>query len=236
VGPQGLYMTFNSGVRALQRIAVIGAGGFAREVLDVVNAINKVQQQFEMLGYIVDGNYGKPGDIINDYPILGDLGWMENHPDVQLICGVGAPEHRRRLITRAASYKVGFCTLIHPAAVLTSWVEIGYGTVITAGCVLTNQIRIGNHVHLNLNTTVGHDSVIEDFVTVSPGVNCSGNVHLSEGCFIGTGATIIEKLSIGRWSVIGAGSVIIQDVPANSTVVGVPGKVIKTKDNGWHLE
>jgi acetyltransferase EpsM len=55
------------------------------------------------------------------------------------------------------------------------------------------------------------------------------------GCYVGTGANIIEKKQLGEWSIIGAGSMIVEDVPANSTVVGVPGKVIKTSEEGWHL-
>jgi sugar O-acyltransferase (sialic acid O-acetyltransferase NeuD family) len=215
-----------------KKVAIIGAGGFGREVLDIFEA--EKESTFEVLGFIVEPQFGSAGTIINDKPILGGFDWLERHAsDVYVICGVGPSHHRKRLIELAQGVGARFCTIIHPSAILTRWVTIGTGVVITAGCVLTNQIKIGNHVHINLDCTVGHDVVINDYVTLSPGVHVSGNVTLGEGCLVGTGANIIEKLWLGEWSIIGAGSTIVKDVPANSTVVGIPGKVIKQREPGW---
>ena len=91
-----------------------------------------------------------------------------------------------------------------------------------------NQIRIGNHIHVNLGCTISHDGVLEDFATLAPGVHISGYVTLGEGCYIGVGVNIIDRKTIGAWSVVGAGSVVISDIPPYSTAVGVPAKVIKT--------
>jgi sugar O-acyltransferase (sialic acid O-acetyltransferase NeuD family) len=216
-------------------VVIIGAGGFAREVLDIFDAINAQEPQFEVLGYIVQPAFGSPGQLINDRPILGDFDWLaERSQAVKAICAVGAPETRFRLIREASKHGVHFCNAIHPSAIMTKWIEIAEGVVITAGCILTNQIKIGNHVHINLDCTIGHDARIDDFSTLAPGVHVSGNVHLQSGCYIGTGANIIEKITVGAWSIIGAGSTIISDVPPNTTVVGVPGKVIKTRPEGWH--
>jgi NDP-sugar pyrophosphorylase family protein len=134
-----------------QKIVIIGAGGFGREVLDVFDACNKINDVYDVLGFIVEAKYGKRGQIINDKPILGDIDWFkDNHEKINAICGVGAPEHRLQLITKAKKYNVRFCNIIHPSAILTSRVKIGEGVVITAGCILTNQIQIGDHVHINL--------------------------------------------------------------------------------------
>ena len=108
--------------------------------------------------------------------------------------------------------------------------------MITAGSILTNQIRIGNHVHINLDCTIGHDAILQDFTTLAPGVHVSGNVAFGHGCYVGTGANILEKLHIGEWSIIGAGSTITKDVPANTTVVGLPGIVVKTRESGWQVK
>ena len=219
----------------IEQVVIIGAGGFGREVQDIFEACNDVTPQYDILGYLVDKQYGAPCSIINDLPILGDLDWLEKHKDVHVICAVGASHLRWQLIQRVNTIGVSYCNIIHPSVVMTKRVSLGYGVVITAGCILTNNIRIGNHVHINLDCTVGHDVVLEDFVTLSPGVHVSGNVTLREGCYIGTGANIIEKVTIGEWSIVGAGSTIITNVPANTTVVGVPGKVVKTREKGWHL-
>ena len=219
----------------MRKVVIIGAGGFAREVLDVLEAVNNVDATYEILGFIVDPQYAKPGTILNDKPVLGGFDWLEAHrEEVLAICGVGAPDLRYRMVARARSAGVRFFSVIHPGATLTRWTTIGEGTIITAGCILTNRIRIGDHVQVNLDCTVGHDAAIGDFVTLAPGVHVSGNVTLGEGASVGTGANIIEKKTVGAWSTLGAGTTVILDVPDNSTVVGVPGKVVKTRPAGWH--
>jgi sugar O-acyltransferase (sialic acid O-acetyltransferase NeuD family) len=221
-----------------RKVVIIGAGGFGRELLDVFDACNQDKNQYDVLGFIVQKEYAQPGSIVNDRPILGDFDWLEKHSrNVYAICGVGDPHHKRRLTKIAADLSVRFCpSVIHPLACKSRWVELGDGSVITAGCILTTQIKIGEHVHVNLDCTIGHDTTICDYATVAPGVHVSGKVLLGEGCYIGTGANIIEKLNIGEWSVVGAGSAIVKDVPANTTVVGVPGKIIKEREVGWHLK
>jgi len=218
----------------LKSLVILGAGGFARETLDVVDAINAISLKWDVLGFIVNSEYGLPGTVVNNKPILGDFSWLQQRPEVYIVCGVGAPEIRQRMILQL-SRSSRFATLIHPSAVLTRWMKIGDGTIITAGCILSNQITLGQHVHLNPDCTIGHDVVLENFVSLAPGVHVSGNVHVEEGSYIGTGANIIEKKAIGAWSIVGAGSTVVKNVPANTTVVGIPAQVIKERSVGWHL-
>jgi len=221
-----------------KKVVIIGAGGFGREILDVIDACNMHGDGiYEPLGFIVDAQYGMPGTLVNGLPILGGFEWLEKNADkVSVTCGVGAPQQRYHLVKRAQEINCTFFSVIHPSAILTRWVQVGEGVVITAGTILTNQIQIGNHVHINLDCTIGHDVVLRDFATMAPGVHVSGKVVLGDGCYIGTGVNILEKLHIGEWSVIGAGGTIIKNVPANTTVVGVPGSIIKVREPGWHLE
>ena len=213
----------------LQKVVIIGAGGFGREVLDVLEAVNQVSPSYEIAGFITDPEYQKPGEVIHDAPVLGGFDWLAAHAaEVKAICGVGSPSTRQRMIEQAAKLGIGFFSVIHPRAITTRWMTMGEGTIITAGCILTNNITLGDHVHLNLDCTVGHDAVLEDFVTVSPGVHISGNVTLKSGSFIGTGANIIEGKTIGVGSVVGAGSVVVKDIPDHVTAVGIPAKPIKT--------
>ncbi|MBN2043754.1 MAG: acetyltransferase [Anaerolineales bacterium] len=213
----------------LQKVVIIGAGGFGREVLDVLEAANQVSPTFEIIGFISDPEYQLPGTLINNQPVLGGFDWLAAHKaEAKAICGVGSPAARQNMIQQAAKLGVEFFSVIHPRAITTRWMTLGEGSIITAGCILTNNITIGNHVHLNLDCTVGHDAVLEDFVTVSPGVHISGNVTLKRGSFIGTGANIIEGKTIGEGSVIGAGSVVVKDIPDHVTAVGIPAKPIKT--------
>lgn len=200
------------------------------------DAMNAVEPCYDVEGYIVESAYGLPGTLINDKPILGDFECLRGRQDeVRVVCGVSAPEVRARLVERAQEMGLRFCTAVHPSAILTRWIEMGEGVVICAGCILSNQIRVGAHVHLNPDCTIGHDAVFEDFATLAPGIHVSGNVLSEEGCYVGTGANIVPNMRIGAWSTIGAGAVVTEDVPPNSTVVGVPGRVIRTRPAGWQL-
>jgi sugar O-acyltransferase (sialic acid O-acetyltransferase NeuD family) len=212
-------------------IVILGAGGFAREVLDVFDACNEQRPgSYDVLGFLSE----LPSDwqrTVNGKPVLGGFEWFERDPGrrgAQVICGIGNPGVRKRVTERCAALGLSFATVIHPRATCTRWLTLGEGTVVTAGVVLTNQIRIGRHVHLNLNCTIGHDAVLHDYVTVAPGVHVSGNVTVGEGCDLGTGAAVIQKVSIGAWSVVGAGAVVTKDLPDRVTAVGVPAKVIKS--------
>ncbi|MFN8626409.1 MAG: acetyltransferase [Candidatus Binatia bacterium] len=220
----------------MQEVVIIGAGAHAREVLDVFDAVNQVARRYYVLGFIVEPGFGTPGELVNDLPILGGVDWLETRAGaLQAICGVGAPELRRRLATHVAQRGVPFCSIVHPNAVLTRWVTMGSGVMISAGCVLTNRVRIGNHAHVNVGCTISHDCLLEDFVTLAPGVHAAGGVRFREGCSVGVGTSIIPRCEVGAWSTVGAGSAIIRDVPANSTVAGVPGSVLMRQAGRHHL-
>jgi acetyltransferase EpsM len=95
------------------------------------------------------------------------------------------------------------------------------------GAVNTSIEPIGKHVHMNLNATVSHDCVLEDYVTIGPGATVCGNCHLGECAEIGAGATVIQGINIGRNAIVGAGAVVIRDVPDNAVVVGNPAKFLR---------
>lgn len=214
-------------------IVIVGAGGFAREVQDVVRDLGA---PFRLVGFIDD--FVLPGKDLHGAPVLGPLGWLENNKGFQVVVGVGAPQTRKKIVQRLSEIDpcIPFATLIHPSTIKSPFVEIGEGSVVCAGSILTNNIRIGKHVHLNLGTTVGHDAVVEDFSTTAPGVHVNGNNFLGEGSYLGTGANFREKIRVGRWSVIGAGAAVVKDVPDNATAVGCPAKVIKVREEGWENE
>lgn len=97
---------------------------------------------------------------------------------------------------------------------------------------MTNNIDVGAFTLFNLNATVGHDCLIDNFATVSPGACISGNVHIKRSAWIGTGATINQgtpgrKLVIGARSMVGSGAVVVKDCEADGTYVGIPAKRIK---------
>lgn len=215
-------------------IVVYGTGGFAREVHQIISDVNRDQLKWNFLGFIDDDD-NKWGAEIHGYPVLGGLDWLRNNSSVHVAIGIGSPVVRRRVALRIEqACKSTLATLIHPLAWIGSHVEIGEGSIICAGTLITTDVRIGRCVILNLDCTVGHDSVLEDFVTVAPSVNISGGVRVGVGCDLGTGSAVIQGIEIGSWTIVGAGAVVIRSLPPNVTAVGVPAKVVKQREEGWY--
>jgi sugar O-acyltransferase (sialic acid O-acetyltransferase NeuD family) len=94
---------------------------------------------------------------------------------------------------------------------------------------------VGNHVILNTSSSVDHDCRIGDYAHIAPGCHLGGGIIVGEGTFLGVGTSVVPGVRIGRWSVIGAGAVVTKDLQDNCTAVGVPARVIKTREEGWHL-
>lgn len=221
-----------------RKIALFGAGGFAREVLQVILDINETNPSappWQPVGFAVDPDFSKKTDI-HDLPILGSTEWLKANPEVNVVIAIGSSAARRRIanhISKVASNS--FATLVHPKAWIGRRVNIAPGTVICAGALITTDVTIGAHVHVNIGCTIGHDSALSDFVTLNPGTNISGNVSVETGAEIGTGSVIIPRADIGEWSIVGAGTVVTKPIPPNVTAVGAPAKVIKSRDPGWHF-
>jgi sugar O-acyltransferase (sialic acid O-acetyltransferase NeuD family) len=145
------------------------------------------------------------------------------------VVAVGSPETRAQLTQKAQAAGFQIAELIHPRVERSKWIEYGEGSVICAGNILTTNIRIGNHVQMNLDCTIGHDVVLEDFATLAPGVHLSGWVHVKKGAYFGTGAVVINgtfdaPIVIGEGAVVGAGACVTKSVAPGVTVVGVPAK------------
>ncbi len=213
----------------MQKVVILGAGGFAREVYWVFCEDNLENNRWDVLGF-VDENEDNHGKILCDIPILGGFEWFDKEriSQVKVICGVGGGENKKYFVEKAKALGLNFCTVIHPNVRMSRFVEIGEGTVICAGNIITTQVKIGNYVSLNLDNTIGHDTVIKDYCNVAPGSHISGNVILNEGVDFGTGAVILQGVSVGAWSIIGAGAAVIDDIPPNVTAVGIPATVMKS--------
>ncbi|MGI6684352.1 MAG: acetyltransferase [Bacillota bacterium] len=211
----------------MKPLIIIGVGGFGRETAWIVQKINKNNPTWEFKGF-VDLYDNNKTQTVEGYPILGDLKWLKQvSPDAYLVCAIGDPVKRYKLTRELEDIGFSFGTLIDPSVQMSDFIKIGEGSIICASCILTTNINIGKHVLLNLGCTVGHDTILEDYFSAMPGVNIAGDVKIGTGTYFGTGATIIDKLTVGAWSVIGAGAVVTKNIPANVMAVGVPAKIMK---------
>lgn len=209
-------------------IVIIGAGGFGREVIDVLTAINDHAGQvvWRLLGVVDDAP-----SVLNlarleqrTIPYLGTIDDAITRTPSSYSVGVGSPRARREIAGRLD--KAGFSPVVlqHPAATLGSMVAVGAGSVICAGARLTTNIGLGQHVHVNLNATVGHDTTIGDFVSINPLASISGDCTVGDEAMIGVAASIINGVKVGPGAVVGGGACAVRDVEADATVVGVPAK------------
>ena len=216
----------------MKDIAIFGVGGFGREVLALIQDINRIEPQWNIVGFFDDG-YEK-GLMINGYPTLGkveDLNKWET--EIAVAISIGSPVIKKKILDNIHNPKVSYPTLIHPTVWIgdRNYVEIGKGCIFCAGVMITTNIAIRDFVILNLQCTVGHDSVINDYAAFMPSVNISGEVNIGEGVYVGTGAKIINQLEIGNYTIVGAGAVVSKTLPAHCTAVGVPAKPIKFHEN-----
>lgn len=212
----------------MKDLCIIGAGGFGREVAWLVERINAVKPTWNLLGFI-DDNKSKHGSYEDGYPVLGDCNFLgkQSH-EVWVVCAIGTAKVRKTVIEKCHScLNVQFATLIDPSVLISERVKIGTGTIICAGTVITVDISIGNHVIINLDCTLGHDDIIHDFVTIYPSVNVSGMVEIGECTELGTGTQIIQGKKVGNESIVGAGAVVVKDIPDKCTAVGSPAKPIR---------
>lgn len=211
-------------------IVVVGAGGFGREVVDLVRDISadggatSYGGPFELLGVVDDGIPDLSLLERVDAPFLGPVSALAelSARGVRHVVAVGDPATRRRLAKRLDLS--GEVVLVHPTATVGSNVTLGLGTILCAQSAVTTNVRFGRSVHVNLGCTVGHDVRLDDFVTLSPRVSVSGGAHVEEDVFLGTGAVLNPSVRVGCGAVVGSGAVVTKDVARGTLAVGVPAR------------
>lgn len=221
------------------RVVVVGASGFGRECLDVLEAMRANGSDVDVIGVVDDAPSPANLDRLAARGVrhLGSLEhFLASAPDgVSYLVGIGNPAIRARLAeTLDAAGLVAF-TAAHPSATFGACALLGEGVVACAGVAVSTNVRLGRHVHLNPNATVGHDTHLREFVSVNPAATISGEVDVGAATLVGAGAIILQNLSVGERAVIGAGAVVTKKVPDDVVVVGVPGIWTKIRnDEGDH--
>ena len=205
-------------------MVIAGAGGFAREMLEIL-----LQQDYNGEVFFFDDVDPLNKKVYDTYTVLKNPEELQQvfARNKKFCLGIGGPLARQKLYNKLTALG-GICeTIISPHAYLgKNKIEIGQGSSVSTGTVITTNIAIGKGCLINLNCTIGHGTVIGDFCELSPGVHISGNCTINNFCSIGTGAVLLPHITIGNNVTIGAGAVITKNIEDGQVIVGIPGKPI----------
>lgn len=200
---------------------IVGAGGFAKEVLWLIDEIGHLESCQGFLEPDIIWQEKWKNETLLSKRVLPYS--QVSLKDSSLVIAIGSPSVRRRVAE--LDFNGGeFKSLIHPNARISKWVDVGEGSIITAGCIITVDIEIGIHAQLNLDCTVGHNTKIGDYFTAAPSVNISGDCNIGNQVYMGTGSAIKQGVSICDNVVIGMGAMVTKDIVEPGTYVGIPAR------------
>jgi sugar O-acyltransferase (sialic acid O-acetyltransferase NeuD family) len=207
------------------KLAIYGAGGFAREVAPLALEDPDCDVVF------VSDTAEEVGTAPNGIHVLSYPELVAEGRDRRVVVAIADGAVRRTLVERCAKDGFAFGDIVAPSHYRGHSVEIGEGSVLCGNTIITSNIRIGRHFHCNMAGHIGHDCIIGDFVTFAPRVNCNGWIVIEDDAYIGTGAMLRpgrrgKPLVIGKGARIGMGAVVTRDVPPGVTVFADPARVL----------
>ena len=193
----------------MKKIVILGAGGHAHVVADIVKAEGNSVVAF------LDDN-------LEQQDCAGPISDYSKYQDCEFIIGIGNNDIREKL----SCLNLKWHTAIHPSAIISDSVKIGKGTVVMPNAVINARSFIGKHCIINTGAIIEHDNAIEDYSHISVGANLGGTVSIGKKCWIGIGATIINNIDICDDVFIGAGAAAVSNIKESGTYIGIPAKKI----------
>jgi sugar O-acyltransferase (sialic acid O-acetyltransferase NeuD family) len=217
-----------------RELVIIGAGGFGAVAASVADEINAAAIEhdcaapWDLIGY-ADGDAAKHGTQYAGRTVHGTIAEVGRHfhdRELSFFCAIGDNDVRVKIVRLAEGLGWKPATLVHPSAILAGTVEIGAGSYIGPASVISVNTKIGIHVIIDMHVSVGHDAVLKDFCAVFPGARISGCCFLGEYALIGSNATLLPGTRVGERAVVGASSLAHGSVEPDTTILGVPARVI----------
>lgn len=210
----------------MKDIIIVGAGGCGREVANWIEDINEKEETWNILGFI-DDNVNALDGFPPKYKVIDSI---SNHVpgDAYYAIGIANPPVKKKIAEMLESKGAEFASIIHPSTRIYTEFPLGRGLITYPNAKISTGCKIGNFVNIQ-STIIGHDVLIEDYVTVSSSCGVTGGTKLREACFLADHVAISVGMEIGKHAYVGIGSVVIRDVKEDTRVFGNPARVFADK-------
>jgi sugar O-acyltransferase (sialic acid O-acetyltransferase NeuD family) len=209
-------------------LGILGAGGLARELLELAKIINSKEKRWEDFVFIDV----KSGDDVNGVKVFSCEEALEKfRGELEATVGIGEPAIRERVFGELERDGIEVATLIHPDVYIPDTTTVGKGVVVQMGAFVSCNVTIEDYVIIQPHANIAHDDVLRKGSTVSAFCNLGGNVTIGEYAYLGLSACVKQGLSVGGNSIVGMGAVVCESVPDEVVVVGNPARPMKKREN-----
>ncbi len=212
----------------MKRLYIVGAGGFARELYEIIKAINKIaletegEARYDVLGFLDDNPNALEGKN-SPLKVVGSISGYTPKDGECLALGIAHPQTKEKIASLLDARSVTWESIIHPSVRIAEGAVVGRGIVAYPGAILGPDTKTGDFVTL-LSTGLGHDAEVGDYSTISSFCGINGYVKLGKRVYIGSHASLLPQVKVGDDGYVGIGSVVIRNVPAGTKVFGNPAK------------
>ena len=214
----------------MKKLIIIGGMGNGTVALSTVEDINIVKKEWEIIGFLNDFET----EPINGFPVVGKIDHITTkkflkNDDVYFLYTLISTKLNFKFLHKLTDLQIPierFATIIHPTAVISKFAKIGYGVSIQPCVSVGPNVTIGNHIQIFAQSLIGHNSTLDDYSYVANNACVGAHVHLKEGAYLGTNCSLLENVTIGKWSLVGIGTVVLKDVPPYTKAAGNPARII----------
>lgn len=211
----------------MKDIVIVGASGFGRELLQWIKDINKVEKTWNVLGFIDDNTHALDG-FECEYSVLGTINDYQPHNNEYVALAIAAPHVKEKVVNTLKEKGAQFATIIHPTAVIGDHNQLGEGLIMYPRSEITVNVKIGDFVTI-LSSSLGHDAVIDDYVTISSWCDITGGVHICKRAYLASGVKIVPGRTIGEDAYISIGSIVMNNIKPGYKVMGYPARKFMTR-------